>query len=61
MGSGRVAEAPHALTKLFKCLECGAVRKKTRKWQKFCKSKCRDTWHNRNRVLTEVTDVDVKK
>lgn len=61
MAGGPDSTAPRALTKLFKCLECGKVKEKTRKWQKFCKSKCRDAWHNRNRILAEVTEADLKE
>lgn len=31
------------------CHFCGTVFKAKKTWQKFCKPKCRDDWHNQHR------------
>lgn len=48
MDSSRPANAPSQLTK---CKNCEKEFEPKKPWQKFCKAKCRDTWHNVQKIL----------
>lgn len=43
-----------------KCINCRKVFPKGKPWSKFCRGKCRDTWHNDQRALKDVSPSEIE-
>jgi hypothetical protein len=42
----------------LRCDRCGNDFRRTRHWQRFCSTRCRDAWHRHNYKLEEVAEAE---
>ena len=62
MGQVEGSDARRAAPRRFgraKCGNCLQPFTKKKPWQRFCKPKCRDGYHNDNRKLEKLDETDV--